>query len=184
MPNEPMKIHLLTRGAYYRGQLHYSDVPAAQRPRLLDYLNAKARGRGPAGDRSSILRLDDAEITVYQGSNRTVSQAASASLVVTSIVVGFDEVRRLSTMPPSAAPAYEQRMAQEKEPVIVLSGTRHRLRGIVRGGAKRLGIRTADEPFVALTDVVIEDLSTEGRQPAALPFVALNMDFVEAFWSA
>ncbi|MBI5489763.1 MAG: hypothetical protein HY905_20685 [Deltaproteobacteria bacterium] len=184
MSNEPMRVHLLTRGAYYRGLLHYSDVPAASRPRLLDYLNSKARGRGPAGDRASILRLDDAEITVYQGTSKSVSQAATVSLVATAIVVAFDETRRSSTLPPPTFPtAYEQRMAQEKEPVLVLTRTRHRLRGIARGGVKRLAARTADESFVALTDVTIEDLSMEGRQPAGLPFVALNMDFVEAFWS-
>jgi hypothetical protein len=183
MPSEPMKVHLLTRGAYYRGLLRYADVPAATRPRLLDYLNTKARGRGPVGDRTAILRLEDAEITIYRGATKSMEQASSLTVVVGAIVVAFDETRRYSTMPPAMPTAYEQRMAQEKEPVLVLTKTRHRMRGIVRGGARRLAVRTADEPFIALTDVTIEDLATEGRQPAGLPFVALNMDSVEAFWS-
>jgi hypothetical protein len=73
-------------------------------------------------------------------------------------------------------------MAQHNEPVVVLTRTRHRIAGKVRGGLKRLTTRTADEPFIAVTSVSIEDLTVDGRAPAELPFVALNMDFVESFW--
>jgi hypothetical protein len=184
MPAETLKAHLLTRSAYYRGTLRYGEMPGVARPRLLDYLNAKARGRGVTPEqRSAILRLDTAEITVYQGASKIAVQGVSASIAAHMVVVAFDESPpRLSTMPPGAI-AYEQRMAMEKEPVVVLTRTRHRLTGNVRGGVKRLSIRTADEPFIALTDVTIEDLSIEGRQPATLGFVALNMDFVESFWT-
>ena len=181
MPVEPLRAHFLTRSAYYRGLLHYSDAPGAARPRLLDFLNARARGRGAADRSSAVLRLDDAELTVYQGASRIVVQAPIVSVAMDAVVVAFDE-SRLSTGPPPKA-AYEARMAMEKEPVVVLTRTRHRLTGLVRGGLKRLSIQASDEPFVAVTDVTIEDLSTDGRSPATLLFVALNVDFVEAFWT-
>lgn len=182
MPSEPLRAHLLTRGAYYRGALHYADAPGTARPRLLDFLNARARGRGANDQRSTpVLRLDGAELTVYQGASRVVVQAAVVTVAMNAVVVAFDE-SRLSTAPPGTA-VYEARMALEKEPVVVLTRTRHRLNGLVRGGLKRLSIRSADEPFIAVTDVTIEDLSADGRAPATLPFVALNMDFVEAFWT-
>jgi hypothetical protein len=184
MPTDPLRAHLLTRSAYYRGTLRTSDMPAVASPRLLDYLNTKARGRGSAAQQAAFLRLDTAEVTVYQGSSKNVVQASSVAIHAGSVVVAFDESRpRLSTMPPATGVSYEQRMAQERAPVIVVTRTRHRIAGIVRGGLKRLSIRTADEPYIALTEVTIEDLSAEGRAPAVLPFVALNMDFVEAFWS-
>jgi hypothetical protein len=182
MPAELLKAHLLTRSAYYRGALHYADAPGTARPRLLDFLNARARGRGAPDQRSTaVLRLDAAELTVYQGGSRVVVQAPIVTVAMDAVVVAFDETR-LSTAPPGTA-VYEARMAQEKEPVIVLTRTRHRLTGFVRGGLKRLSIHSADEPFIAVTDVTIEDLSSDGRAPATLPFVALNMDFVEAFWT-
>jgi hypothetical protein len=185
MPSEPLRAHLLTRGAYYRGALHYADAPGTARPRLLDFLNARARGRGAIDQRSTpVLRLDGAELTVYQGASRVVVQASIVTVAMNAVVVAFDESPvRQSTAPPPATAAYEARMALEKEPVVVLTRTRHRLNGFVRGGLKRLSIRSADEPFIAVTDVTIEDLSADGRAPATLPFVAMNMEFVEAFWT-
>ncbi len=183
MPAELLRAHILTRGAYYRGALHYADAPGTARPRLLDFLNTRARGRGAIDQRSTpVLRLDGAELTVYQGASRVVVQASTVTVAMDAVVVAFDE-SRLSTAPPPAAATYETRMAAEKQPVVVLTRTRHRLNGFVRGGLKRLSICTADEPFIAVTEVTIEDLSAGGRAPATLPFVALNMDFVESFWT-
>lgn len=184
--HEEIRVSILTRGAYYRGAVQPAETPgAAAKPRLLDYLNILARGR-QAGPQRSVpaIRLDTADVTIYRGSSRVAVVVPSVTVTLPSIVLAFDDGGgpiRKDTIPPAAS--YEVRMAQQKEPVVVLTRTRHRIAGKVRGGLRRLSVRVAEEPFVAFTDVSIEDLSVEGRAPAELPFVALNMDFTESYWA-
>ncbi|MDI7268592.1 MAG: hypothetical protein QME96_11425 [Myxococcota bacterium] len=184
MAPDEMKVHLLTRGAYYHGALRYSEAPGAARPRLLDFLNAQARGRqGLPAKAVPMLHLDDADVTVYRGDEKVAVRAPSVSVAVRAVVVAFDEgPAKRDSIGPQAT--YEKRLALDEEPLVILTRTRHRLVGKVRGGVRRLTVRTADEPFVAVTGVSIEDLSTGARRPAALSFVALNMEFVEAYWEA
>jgi len=184
MPLEEMKVHVLTRGAYYHGSLHYSEVPGAVRPRLLDYLNSQARGKQLGADKRNVpmLRVDNADVTIYRADAKVQQSSPQVAIAVKAVVIAFDEGHAAKR--DSVIPEYEKRQALVEEPLVILTRTRHRLVGKVRGGVKRLTILTSDEPFVAVTNVSIEDLSTDARAPANLPFVALNMEFVEAFWEA
>jgi hypothetical protein len=184
MPLEPLKVHILTRGAYYAGLLHYAEVPGAVRPRLLDYLNAQAKGRQSAGEKKIVpmLRLDNADVAIYRADRQISVQSPQVAIAARAIVIAFDEGHPAKR--DSVVPEYEKRQALEEEPLVIMTRTRHRLTGKVRGGVKRLTVLSGEELFIAVTNVSIEDLSTDARAPANLPFVALNMEFVESFWEA
>ncbi len=183
MPAEELKVYLVTRAAHYRGNLFYSDAPAAARPRLLDFLNGRARARSPVEQKGfGILRLDDVEMLVLEGSSRVSRECATVSVALNSVIVAFDMGRPRAPVAPQAT-TYEKRMAQSVERVVVMTRSHHRLTGSVHGGIKRLGVRTPEEQFIAMTDVTLEDLSTDAGGGTQLPFVALNMEFFEAFWA-
>ena len=183
MPLEEMKAYLVTRGAHYRGNLVYSDAPAAARPRLLDFLNSRARARNPADQKGfGILRMDEVEMLVLEGNSRVSKTCPTVSVALSAVIVAFDMPRPRSSSAPAAV-TYEKRMAQTVERVVVLTRSRHRLIGSVHGGIKRLGVRSPDEQFIAMTDVTLEDLSSDAGGSTQLPFVALNMDFFESFWA-
>jgi hypothetical protein len=189
MSAEFTRVHVLTRNAYLRGILHPHESPAGAAPtRLLDVLNSLARAKrqpGAAAKALPVLQLDHAEVVTYGASRVTVSCDA-VFVPLTHVVVAFDETPgRSSESSPSIPPAsYEVRMAPHQAPVWMLTHTSLRLGGKVRGGIKRLTARVTDEYFVPMTDVTIEDLGTAQQPPAELPFVAVNMDAVQAFWAS
>ncbi len=180
---DELKAYLLTQGAHYRGSLVYSEGAVVPRPRLLDFLNARGRSRTAAAQKSpGLLRIENVDALIMEAGSRVNESYQVVHVALGSVILAFDQSPPAAT---AAAPptSYEKRMAQQVERVIAITRTRHRITGLVHGGLRKLTIRTPDEMFVAMTDVTFEDLADEGNV-IELPFVALNMDMVEAFWGA